>query len=58
MYYYYCYEYIFKMSVLLRGYLLQLKRDNGVWNAFWNSKALPKQKISYCAGIYNRVREI
>ena len=38
------------MSVL-RGYLLQLK-DNGVWNAFLNSKALPKQKVSYCEVSY------
>ena len=37
------------MSVL--RYLLQLK-DNGVWNAFCESKALPKQKVSYCAVIY------
>ena len=46
------------MSVLFRGYcyLLQLKRDNGVWNAFWNSKALPKQKVSYCAVIYRLIR--
>ena len=30
-----------------------IKRDNGgVWNAFRNSKALPKQKVSYCAVIY------
>ena len=42
------------MSVL-RGcsYLLQLK-DNGVWNAFRNSKALPKQKVSYCEVIYTQ----
>ena len=38
------------MSVL-HGYLLQLK-DNGVQNIFCESKALPKQTVSYCAVIY------
>ena len=44
--YYYCYEYIFKMSVLLRGYLLQLKRDNGVWNALCFLLCSDLQKIN------------
>ena len=43
------------MSVLRGYYLLQLK-DNGVYNAFCESKALPKQKVSYCAVIYQRIK--